>query len=98
MADTILFATNGDGTVDCSWCGETVDADSVQPDDNDEPVCKDCAAGVEEEALTMTKEEYIENLHFADGDLTPEQLEAEYLKFEKWRSERERGLHSVDSK
>jgi hypothetical protein len=88
MADTILFATNGDGTVDCNWCGQTFNADLAQPDANDEPICPACVCGAEEDAMQMTKEDYIESLHFADGDLTPEQLEAEYVKFEQWRSER----------
>jgi hypothetical protein len=81
-----VFCTNGDGTVDCAWCGETFNADLAQPDGNLEPTCPDCLQSAEEESLAMTKAEYIENLHFAEGDLTSEQLEAEYVKFDVWRN------------
>jgi formylmethanofuran dehydrogenase subunit E len=41
--EVVLFVTNGDGTVDCSWCGTTFNADLATPDADDEPVCPECA-------------------------------------------------------
>lgn len=43
MSQTDLFCTNGDGTVNCSWCGTVFDADLAVPDDSDEPICPSCA-------------------------------------------------------
>src|SRR5580698_7687875 len=83
-----LFCTNGDGTVDCAWCGETFNADLAQPDSSDDPICPECFADCEEENMNMSKEEYIENLYYSDGDLTPEQLEAEWAKFSSWKEKR----------
>jgi hypothetical protein len=51
--EVTLFCTNGDGTVDCAWCGDQFDADLAQPDDHDDPVCPSCLADCEEENMQM---------------------------------------------
>lgn len=43
MEETILFVTNGDGTVNCAWCDKRIIADFAVPDDNDDPICRECA-------------------------------------------------------
>jgi hypothetical protein len=88
--EVVLFATNGDGTVDCAWCGERFSADLARPANNDEPICPECVKGAEEDALQMSRVEYIESLNSVDADLTPAQLNKEADKFEKWKSERGR--------
>ena len=45
---TLLFVTNGDGTVDCSWCGKTFNVDDAVPDEGDDPVCQKCAESCDE--------------------------------------------------
>ena len=45
--DIVLFVTNGDGTVNCAWCGKTFDADLAVPDSDDDPICPICAEDAE---------------------------------------------------
>lgn len=86
MTDEVtLFCTNGDGTVDCAWCGETFNADLARPDSNDEPMCPACVESAEEESLEMTREDYLADLSSTEPELSLDQLEAEYQKFDKWR-------------
>jgi len=43
MDEVTLFVTNGDGTVDCAWCGKTFNADDAVSDNEDDPICPQCA-------------------------------------------------------
>jgi hypothetical protein len=40
--ETILFCTNGDGTVNCAWCDAVFDTDLAEPDENLDPICRKC--------------------------------------------------------
>lgn len=88
MSETVLFATNGDGTVNCAWCDEEFDAELARPDGQDEPICPTCYIESENETAQLSRTEYIEELHMADGALTPAQLAIEADKFGKWKRER----------
>ena len=49
--ETVLFVTNGDGTVNCAWCGERFNADLAVPDNDDDPICPGCYSAAQDEEL-----------------------------------------------
>lgn len=78
---------------DCNSCGESFDSDLARVDDDGDIICPACYELATEDTLAMSHDEYIDALHYSDGDLTPEQLEAEWVKLEQFRDERTHSSH-----
>jgi hypothetical protein len=77
---TILFCTNGDGTVTCSWCDEVFNADLAVPDGSDDPICPTCALMGEDDVKEqlMKLDTYTVTVRVADPQDDETAVEATY--------------------